>query len=74
MPKKYKKRKTGPRGPYKAESVKRPASEVPLKDAMTYKQRLARAMKSGKIKPESLSDISKYVVNDILRNEKTKNQ
>ena len=72
MPKKYKKRKTKPRGPYKAESVKRPASIQIPRNAMTYKQRLALAMKEGKIKSENLSDLSKYVVNEILRNEKTK--
>jgi|TARA_Y100000296_G_scaffold87322_1_gene132113 hypothetical protein len=69
MPKKYKKRKTKPRGTY-TESVKRPASVQIPRNKMTYKQRLALAIKEGKVNPDDLSDVSKYAVNEALRNEK----
>lgn len=52
----------------KPKPVKRPESIIPRKDAMTYKERLALAIKEKKIDPKDLSDLSRYVISDILRN------
>jgi len=68
MPKK--KRKTKLRGPYKAESVKRPPNIQIPRNTMTYKERLALAIKEGKVKPDDLSSLSQCVVNEVLRNDK----